>query len=439
MAEVVSRRITPDTSYPASYSWKTPGTPIQRNLDFWAGLGLTTPVQQTTSFRTGRTVRESEVDLLPETQIEAQRYYRDQWKREHRSGSDTGHTFSTFRQEVDFPYLNLKSNGYEYSGPCISNPIFHSPAGATYPATADLDLDWYGTKAIAATIPTNPVANLAVALAELKRDGLPRLPGFALLKSKVPDLRSMGKEHLNAEFGIKPLFADVQDTMRAVKKASDLLQQYHRDSGRNIRRRYAWPADSSVVNLPPRYGEIKSSVNSTAWRDQLFYQSRLDGELRESTSVSNTMWFSGAYTYYLPGDNNAFSEITRIARDYEHLWGLKLTPEVVWELAPWSWFGDWIWNIQDNIHNAQMLSQDGLVIRWGYVMCTQVRERTLTLNGIRRFDGTTIPPLTTVYRTIHKQRVKATPFGFGRSPAGFTNRQWAILAALGMTKSPKSL
>jgi hypothetical protein len=38
---------------------------------------------------------------------------------------------------------------------------------------------------------------------------------------------------------------------------------------------------------------------------------------------------------------------------------------------------------------------------------------------------------TTVER---KERIKATPFGFGLVDSDFTNRQWAILAALGITR-----
>jgi hypothetical protein len=41
--------------------------------------------------------------------------------------------------------------------------------------------------------------------------------------------------------------------------------------------------------------------------------------------------------------------------------------------------------------------------------------------------------LSQTFGTIQKIRRKATPYGFGLNPNTFSTRQWAIIAALGLT------
>jgi len=40
---------------------------------------------------------------------------------------------------------------------------------------------------------------------------------------------------------------------------------------------------------------------------------------------------------------------------------------------------------------------------------------------------------------VKKERAKATPYGFGVDPATFSEWQWSILAALGLTLGPHKM
>jgi len=130
-------------------------------------------------------------------------------------------------------------------------------------------------------------------------------------------------------------------------------------------------------------------------------------------------------------------------KEYEflanQLLGSRITPAVLWELAPWSWLVDWIAEIQNAVTTASLLQSDNLVMRYGYLMRTTVLKRTYTVKGI---DFWSYPNNTTYSASINmikKERVKGTPFGFGVDLSSLSGQQWAILGALSLTRAPNIL
>jgi hypothetical protein len=134
------------------------------------------------------------------------------------------------------------------------------------------------------------------------------------------------------------------------------------------------------------------------------------------------VWFSGAFTHYYSRTpkEKAFFRSIQSARD---VYGLDLSLEVVWNLLPYSWLADWQGNIGDVFHNLSRFSQDGLTMKYGYIM------RTAYVKHIYTYGPSTFTLISSV-----KQRRKASPFGFGVALNTLSDRQWAILAALGQQK-----
>jgi hypothetical protein len=126
--------------------------------------------------------------------------------------------------------------------------------------------------------------------------------------------------------------------------------------------------------------------------------------------------------------------MVRAEQSSAKLFGTRVTPELFWELTPWSWAVDWVTNLGDVIHNVSAFSRDGLVMPYGYMMATITIKDTYTLSG---FQFNTGPPQTMFqsFTSTSKQRIRATPFGFGLDLGGFTNRQWAIIGALGLSRT----
>lgn len=411
-----------------------------------------TPSQTTTSFRSSGADSDPVIDYEPHTWAGASRALRTEFvKRSPTSRFDTGHTFQTTVQKT--PYWSNKANNVAFPSSQTGvgdvkyvGDFTIARAGVTtlftWPPSPSISYDtsWYERQAIAKSIPTRSVASLATALGELLKDGLPSIPGRLLMQQR--NVKALGSEHLNVEFALRPLINDVVRMCRAVKNADALIRQYERDSGMIVRRRRAFPVthkETALVTRDQYSGLVKNPTNSSAFSN-MFVNSGY-GAYSHNRHTEQSIWFSGAFTYWAPtsASGSRLGKMVEYAERADHLLGLKITPEVLWELAPWSWLVDWVFSIQTIISNCWMLSHDSLVMKWAYLMCTDTVRDTHTLSGVRHVDGRLTAPIQVVFETTTKRRLKASPYGFGLNPNAFTGRQWGILAALGMTKSPRAL
>jgi hypothetical protein len=232
------------------------------------------------------------------------------------------------------------------------------------------------------------------------------------------------------EFGWQPLLGDIHDFSHGVTRLSDIYEQYAKNSGKVVRRRYDFPSTQTEVEttFASNVGvTLVGNVSSNNWF--LDKQEGL-GKVYRNRRTNVRRWFSGAFTYYVPPLEDSF--VDHANRAVETL-GLDLNPETLWEIAPWSWAVDWFSNVGDLIHNANSWSTDGLVLKYGYIMEHSVVRDTYTWSGVPRLMPTGTYPQRIVLETETKLRRRATPFGFGLS-GGLTNRQKAIAAALGITR-----
>lgn len=336
--------------------------------------------------------------------------------------TDTGTTCS--------PGKTRQTRGHTI-GPVLAIPL---NAAISFFPTHSLDsLGPVGTTAIARCKPTNNVANLATSIAELYRDGLPKLFGATLWKDRTRTAAEAGDEYLNSEFGWKPLVGDVRDLSYAAANAHEILESYERNSGKIVRRRYGFSVDQTVtvVNLGPTEGQFQGRYTG------LFDLSRPKANLLKTTTIETRRWFSGAFTYHLPTGYKSRNGLVSAAAKAGPLLGIELTPEVLWNAAPWTWAIDWFSNTGDVISNLSDWATDGLVLKWGYIMETKTSKVSYFLDGPSRWrlaggGYAYASPVTFYYET--KRREKATPFGFATSWNTMSPRQLAIAAALGITR-----
>lgn len=368
-----------------------------------------------------------------------------------RGVTDTGHPFSTVKQWKYNSMLDFY---------CGSSLGWYRGALAVAGAS-----DWQsipvwnssldGTNAIKATIPTNSVANLAVDLAEIVREGIPKAIGSILdLSSRAAFYRSLGSEYLNVQFGWVPFVRSIQKTISAMLNASQIISQYERDSGRVVRRKFGFQPRIETQNFAPLslgfYLDVPQvfltqggTVVSSPWQ-HLFSDyvnpgnpgnNRL-GRVTRSIITRQDVWFSGAYSYYLPKAGISIGQdLERFEALANKLLGTRLTPEVLWNLTPWSWLADWFANIGDNLAVASARQFDGLVIRWGWLMRKTHIVDTSVLKGVvfrNGFRG----DLETSFHVERKERVEATSSKFALQGGALSAAQLAILAALGMTRAP---
>jgi hypothetical protein len=369
-----------------------------------------------------------------------------QWReRKFAQMGDIGGDFWTQRQYVaNGPIPMVVVSSVSTTGPPLNHVAGVVYRGAMLPgyianqvfppsfASSKTLLDVWGTKAIAQCKPTNNVASAAEALIELYREGLPHLFGASLWKQRARSARKKaGGEYLNYEFGFKPLANDIADFAFAVVELDRLVKQYERDAGKVVRRHMSFPP--IVTTSFSQYGGNTSAFTSPGCPPSKDATLINKGKHFVDREVVVKRWFSGAFTYYLPRDYHERKEAKRHASLAQKILGIDLTPETLWNLAPWSWAVDWFTNAGDVISNFQSWANDGLVLRYGYIMEHSICTDTHLHSGPTGYDGSAQPWVVKLV-TETKQRYRATPFGFGLLMSSLTNRQKAIAAALGLTR-----
>lgn len=316
----------------------------------------------------------------------------------------------------------------QYEGPCLPINLGSNSWPTFIDSSADA-LDEVGASLVAGCLPTNSPADASQFLGELLQAG-PKM-GFDLLKKGTSKAKAAGDDYLNAQFGWAPIAKDIGSFLAAVYTADIVMRQYERDAGRVVRRGNSFSPESDKSSSVFRQNESPWTAISTGG---MFGNNTGQGRVLRMREVSRERWFSGAFTYYLPSGYNARSEMSKRAFMVKHMLGLRLTPDVAWELAPWSWAADWFTNVGDVLHNITAFASNGLVMRYGYVMEHSFVRDTYAFDGETGFTRpTVVPTLTLVAET--KVRRKANPFGFGITWGGLSPFQLSIAAALGLSNS----
>lgn len=307
----------------------------------------------------------------------------------------------------------------------VTDPINNEWQPSSMPS--DSSIKAKGTSAIARTTPTSPAFDFSTAAGELLSEGIPATFGFETWRERTLRARNAGSEFLNVEFGWLPLVNDVRNFSRTVVNHSKLMESYYQGSGKNTRVGFRFPKTVDVTN-------IATSDMGLRWSDSYIMQGGTkSGQLVKTTD----QWFKGCYTYYatpLSSGSGIVSKAQNFAAYAKHLYGVRLTPEVLWNLTPWSWAADWFTNAGDIIHNVSAFSSDSLVLKYGYMMSHYGINAYAASTGGDDVHGHCTGGSATFVRD-KKQRFPSSPyFGFGVT-SDLTDTQKVILLALGLSKS----
>jgi len=295
--------------------------------------------------------------------------------------------------------------------------------------SSDSKLNQLGATAISLCKPTNSLADIGTFLGEIVTSGLPRLSLVTWEEiARTASSKKAGDEYLNVQYGWAPFVKDLSQFLHGVKRAGDFMRQLQRDAGKVIRRRFEFAPSitSSWTVIPEGSGWPEMGTYNTRW-----FKDPLSWDVSRARVISQRQWFSGAFTYFMPPPDNA-GTIEGYAQTARTTLGLKLTPDVVWNLLPWSWAVDWFSNVGDVVSNIADKAEHGLVVRYGYMMEHTIVKDTYTALSSPFKDGAAVIPLTMVTET--KIRRKANPFGFGVSWDGLSPFQLSIAAALGLSR-----
>ncbi len=484
---VTWRRKDPNSiRVPCGWSFDTSGVDFSKSPQSWRGGDffsyqavtpsgyLALPDQVTTSYRTGGgvptddSVVEDAFNYAPSISGGEFNFLSALRQVDGSSISkwDKGHTFSSESHFMTCSHHGVvfqsSTGGSTYVGPLICLP---SKTGIKWYSGSSASglVSKYGPAAIAATAPTNPASSGGQGFFEVLADGLPSIPkaGIGALDSIWATMRHLAHGNLSVQFDWLPFIGDFRSTLHALINASKLIRQYHRDSGRVVRRGMTFPVtkvttdlgSTSAISVTGALASPPGVDTSLGWalpsapnQYRFIFHTGTGSAVAETKVVTTKVWFKGAYSYFVPPAKAGFlGRLKKFEEDANHLLGLELTPSLLWQLSPWSWLFDWKSQIGNSIKNFTALQTDSLVIRYGYLMVTTTTEHEVTLRrlytGYDRALNVPTNPVTcsTLYTTVLKERFRATPYGFGVDLSSLSARQWSILASLGMTRSSQKL
>lgn len=290
--------------------------------------------------------------------------------------------------------------------------------------------------------PVAPILPIGETLIELVRGQFPKvLANLGRLRGQISDLKHLGKEHLNMQFGWAPIFRDIQLVLETLMSLETLVYSS------NDRRRRTLPERFEYVNTPPlRISGFSlprmnpSGLNSTTvypvvnGRTGVAFQSH-----PVHVSVRQDARISARFTNARP--THASNGFWDRAVELHYQLGFQ-DPALLWDLTSWSWLFDWWLNIGTSISNVNTFSKNSGVTPLDYAYMTR-KTVVLAQRPGYVWNGTSsgsqpitsrgsISPMTEISTSLVRTRV--TPFGPGVTLDSLSTYQWSILVALGLSR-----
>lgn len=277
--------------------------------------------------------------------------------------------------------------------------------------------------------PAKPVVGLGQSLAELKDvQGLifQKLRFFkSTLKRYLEANRKVGGWYLAVQFGWRPMLNDILSLLDSIRRLDSQIADLRRANGKYQRK------NGTLFNTTNEQESIVSG-GIVPW-------TTIGPKTRIRMVTRDRAWFKGVFKYYIPGLDDPKWGTFNATRE---LWDLNITPELVWQMMPWSWLFDWASNVGSVISNFQSQISDQVVARYAYVMheertTTELRSTAkVSYNDVSVYvpAKTRSVNCSTLIEQCTKCRAEASPFGFGLSLPDFSAYQLSILGALGLSR-----
>jgi len=262
-----------------------------------------------------------------------------------------------------------------------------------------------------------------------------------VLVRELLDFRNLGSEYLNGVFGWKPFVRDCQSMFKLWQKLDQRIAQLVRENGKSIRRKAQVKRESDTTQEPLKtfgwaYANVRGGPPNWMFDGGSAY--------RVTTSWSERVWFSGSFRYYVPDIGSSLWTI----RAKQALFGVLPTPELLWEVLPWSWLIDWFSNVGDIYANLSPGAVDNLTVDHSFIMRHVTYKKQAQVDSWHSelpYGGSPglqsgWPAHRGHYVSTEKWEIKArvgggNPFGLNVHLPDLNPGQLAILAALGISRS----
>lgn len=245
----------------------------------------------------------------------------------------------------------------------------------------------------------------------------------SLFKLRLLEFKDLGSSYLQYQFGWRPFLSDLRSWLQSYRELDKQVENLRKHNGKWLKRSGTLYNNHDVVEDSLCYVAPQNYLQSI--------------KTNRRQTVEDRAWFSGSFRYYVPGLTDGKWGKLKIS---SKLWGLELTPSLVYELTPWSWLVDWFSNTGDVISNYTKVTQENMAAKYAYVMRYTRSQIDCEASYVSRFTEYMKPTLYQTNKSTSRMvsetkcRSAASPFGFDLKLADFSNYQLSILAALGISR-----
>jgi hypothetical protein len=260
--------------------------------------------------------------------------------------------------------------------------------------------------------------------------------------SAVMDPQDLADNFLNHNFGWVPFLSDLGNMWDAYQRSHELISELARTNGTWIRKRAVLKSETTQRLLGRQYSP---GVEPFGFNIQGLCDTRsVDGipckgyfDLTEV--VETKVWASGLFTFYRP----EFDMNTQYGDSYIGamqrlltLYGLRISPSLIYKVTPWSWTVDWFSNFGRWIERWDDFTVDGIVSKQLCIMARTKRYVVKTSHIFFQSGERTFNWKREFSSKVRK--VADCPYGFDQTWNNLSLRQWAILGAIGISRNGNS-
>ena len=250
------------------------------------------------------------------------------------------------------------------------------------------------------------------------------------VKTAPTIMKELSSGYLTWEFGISPIIQDLLSLKRAHIHTTKRIEHLRRMDGKVKHRTVELFKDTDFDQWS---GTINVQPIQPTMPGQQIVDAGVNSPRTEEVTRTRRVWLEGRFGFHLPVKQGPYWYHREFIRQ-----GLGIDLSTVgllrtlYQLTPWSWLADWALSTGDVLANLVSIHNYGAFSKYAYVM-SEDRCVYKTTYTIRPVQGANIP-VPGVFISVRKQRLSASPFGFGLTMQQLSPWQISILAALGMSR-----
>jgi len=238
---------------------------------------------------------------------------------------------------------------------------------------------------------------------------------------------------INHQFGWLPFTKDVSDMYNLITDYTSYLDRAERFNGKWRTRRFAEEELRTEVEVF-RSDKLSNQSGFQAYLDPVGITGCKRVQLTVTRETVQKIWYEGSFKTYSPEFDRSLKmeEHLRAGRQFLSLAGANINPSLIYKATPWTWCVDWFVNVGDNIQMLQDAATDAVVARYMYLMREEYDR--YRFDSVHTYANETIVGRSYQGPTVKRRVPGAYEFGFTMPPSGLSGMQYAILAALGISR-----